>query len=1305
MEDLTHIWQEAVRKAAPPPLWGFLLEATIVLGEGECLVQIPSEIGLDLVTSGSPAERLRHALMEGLGKDLPIRFEAGGEGAQPPPPPVVPMTLPVPPRPSGVKRGKPLKGRFVRPSEVEDAEGPVHLMGRVAYREVSERRDGGRTLKLSVTDFEDTVLVKFFLKPGEEPPAVEPGMDLRLSGDRSFDRFDRQWLVIARDLEADWPAPRHLPKDPSRIEFHLHTKFSTLDGITDLERLFSEAGRYGLKGVAITDHGVIQAFPDAYLLARRHQVDVILGVEAYVQEEPQPLLGGTSLPLGQDMVAVDVETTSLSPVTGEVIEVGACLFSGGAVKARFQSLIRPKGEISQETFELTGIDPEKLREAPLAEEVYGGFLAFLGDHPLVAHNAPFDRGFLLKTAQRLGLPFKKTVLDTLALGRILNPDMKNHRLPDLAAKYGVKLDRHHRADTDAETAGWVAVRMAEALKKEGVLDWNQVKGEGKSGGRPFHAQILAKNQDGLLELYRLVTRSHLEGYRRVPTMARGVLSDTPPGLLKGASGCPSGEIVRGLLSGDPWEELVQKARQYDYLEVLPPDRLADATDGGTGLDEERAREIIREVDRLGRETGLPVIAVSDAHHLDPQEARLRQIAHRAGPGWGSGKGGHLRTPKELVEAFSGVLESPEGAVFDGPDQVAQLVEKNLKPVPDGLHAPEIPGAVERVRDDSRARLDALYPAPCPEAVLDRFDREMAAILKNNFAPIYHIARLLTEKAKSDGEIVGSRGSVGSSFIAYLLGITEVNPLAPHWLCRGCTLEWGPEGVFSGYDLPEKICPTCQKVMEPDGQDIPFETFLGFEGDKVPDIDLNFSGPYQAEIHRAVETILGEGNVFRAGTIATVADRTAFGMVRGYLEESSRQVRPAEVDRLARGLVGAKRTTGQHPGGVMIVPEGEDVHRFTPLQHPADDAQAGTITTHFDYNAISSRLLKLDLLGHDDPTVIRLLSEITGIPVETVPFDDPQTMKIFSSTESLGTDPDAIGSKVGTFGVPEFGTRFVRQMLEVTKPQGFGELVRISGLSHGTDVWTNNAKELIEEGTATLREVIATRDDIMLTLIRQGLTPEKAFKISEAVRKGKGLKEDEEILLRRANVPEWAITSMKKIKYMFPKAHAAAYVMMAVRIAWFKVHYPAAFYASYFSVRADEIDLDAVRGAPADIRQRIKELDGRRDLTAKDKSLLTILEVVREMEARGIFFSPLDLDRSKAQGFLIEADGRLLPPLSVLPGLGRQGALQLAAARKEAPFRSVDDLKSRGRLSRPVIELLRREGYLDGLTDTDQMTLF
>jgi DNA polymerase-3 subunit alpha (Gram-positive type) len=1284
------LWREAVREAAPPSLWGWLLFADVALGPS-VEVDVADEVALQLLDDGRVGERLSAALTRRLGHEVRVAFRLGGTPAtlDPLPPP------PVAPRAVGPlwRSPRPVRGRPIPLAEV--GVGSAVVEGTVFRGEVRALRSGGRLAVFDISDGTDALRVKWFARGNESLPAPVAGQRLRARGEVQMDRVERMEVLVARELELHPPPER--PVGAPRYEVHLHTQMSAMDGLIDVERLCREAQARGIAGFVVTDHGVVQAYPVAYDAARAHGVELRYGIEAYVVDE-DPVVWGTPPERLDRYVALDFETTSLSPRTGEVIEIGAVRFEGGRPTGRFTTLVRPEGELPADVVALTGIGPGDLQTAPVLDDVLDAFLAFLGDDPVVAHNAAFERGYLAALLRRRGRTLTVPIIDTLAMGRRLHPGLRGHRLPDLARAEGVPQTSHHRAADDALVAGQL---LAKWLERDDVrADGFAAGAASHLVGRPYHVLGIVVDEDGLEALYRLVSESHLETFHRVPRIPRARLAQ--PGLLWGAPACYDGELLEAYWRGEDEEVLVALARRYDFVEIPTPGRLLAAADPGLRLDAAGARAAVATLERVARRAGVLAVFGSDAHHLDPEEGILRRIAARA-QGQDHAPPLPLPTTDEALAELAGVVPDPAAIVLENPRRLFQRT-KSFPPVPDGLHTPELPEAEERVREDALARARALYPEPWPPEVAERLERELDAILGHGFAVVYHAARLLVEASRADGFAVGSRGSVGSSFVAFLLGITEVNPLPPHYLCPGCTVEFAT-GAASGVDLPPRDCPACGRPFLRDGHDIPFETFLGFEGDKVPDIDLNFAGAEQPRIHRKAEEIFGRECVFRAGTIATVAERTAFGLVKGYLRDEGRTVRELEVERLAAGLVGVKRTTGQHPGGVMIVPRHLDVHRFTPVQRPADDPTAEQITTHFDYDAISSRLLKLDILGHDDPTILRLLHEMTGVDPLTVPLDDPATLSLFSGLDALGVGPEMAGAEVGTLGLPEFGTRFVRTMLEVTRPKRFSELVRISGLSHGTDVWTNNARDLIEGGVATLDEVIATRDDILLYLVQKGVEKRHAFKIMEQVRKGKGLTPEDEAAMRAAGVPGWYIESCKKILYMFPKAHAVAYVTMAVRIAYFKVHHPLAFYASYFSVRAEEFDLDHAYLDFAELDARIRTLsEGGRERTAKDRALLTHLEVAREMRARGIRFLPLSLERSRALEFWPEADG-IRPPFRAVPGLGAAGALALAEARDAGPFRSLADLRQRGRVTKTALEAMARYGALAGLNATDQLTLF
>ena len=1226
--------------------------------------------------------------------------------------------------------GRPFHGEPVRLGAINDEQRSAVVEGEVIAAEVRELKGGRRLLQFDLTDYSDSLSAKCFLDKGDSRVAGEvvPGVWLRVRGAVQLDRFNQELTLMAEDIcRGRRPVRRDLAAE-KRVELHLHTKFSAMDGCVEIAEAVQRAAEWGHQALAVTDHGVVQSFPQAYELARKAGVKLILGLEAYLVDDGMPIVTRpTEASLEEaEVVALDIETTGLSPFYDEIVEVGAVRLQGGKVVEEWTSFIRPTREIPPKVQELTGITPEMVAGAEPAQAVLERFWAWVGDRPLVAHNASFDLAFLrIWTERLLGRPVVQPVVDTLWLARAVLPRLKSHNLATVGAHLKVPLDQHHRALSDARTAGLVFYGLLQRARRgaeEGgatrpatsslrtLADLNQLSLRlGVEQLRPYHALILVRSQAGLRNLYRMVTAAHLEHFHRTPRLPRRLLQANREGLLVG-SACQAGEVFQGLLRGATEEELAERAAFYDFLEIQPVANNRFLVEEGALPGEEALRELNRRVCDLGKRVGRPAVATGDVHFLDPHDEIYREILKSGDKGYMDEHPGamYLRSTDEMLEEFAYLgPELCREVVVQNPRAVAALVE-DVRPVPEGLFAPVLPGAEEEISLMSHRRARELYGDPLPGLVAKRLERELKAIIGHGYAVVYLIAHKLVKKSLDDGYLVGSRGSVGSSLVATLCGITEVNPLPPHYRCPAChfTRFITDGSVGSGFDLADQECPQCGKKLHKDGHDIPFETFMGFEGDKVPDIDLNFSGQYQSHVHRYTEELFGEDYVYRAGTIATVADKTAYGLVRGYLEKLGKASRKAELNRLAAGITGVKRTTGQHPGGLMVVPQGREVIEFSPVQFPADDRRAGTRTTHFDYHSIEGRLLKLDILGHDDPTVLRLLQDLTGVDVRNVPLDDPATQSLFYGLNALKLRPSDIGgTEVGTIGVPEFGTSFVRRMLVETRPRTLSDLIRISGLSHGTDVWTNNAQELIKNETATLSQVIPCRDDIMVYLMYRGLEPGVAFKIMERVRKGKGLGVEDEQEMRRHEVPGWYIESCKKIKYMFPKAHAAAYVMMGFRIAWFKVHHPLAFYASYFTVRADAFDAHLVSRGPQVIQRRLEELEKRgNDVTAKERDLYTVLEVVREMFARGFGFHRVDLYRSHPTDFLIE-EGALRPPFKSLQGLGETAAQNLAEARREAPFSSVEDLRVRARLPRTVVELLSEHGALQGLPDTNQLVLF
>ncbi len=1024
---------------------------------------------------------------------------------------------------------------------------------------------------------------------------------------------------------------------------------------------------------------------------------------------------------GQDLdttyCVLDLETTGLSFRTEKITEIGVMKVKGGEVLEEFSCFVNPEKPIPQKVVEVTNITDDMVKDAETIDFVMPKLLDFLGDSVLVAHNADFDIGFLKYNAKELGYELNNTYLDTLRLAKDLFPDYKKYKLGIIAENLGIKVEVAHRALDDVDTTVKVFRVMLDMLRERGVktLDDIDTTNNSKADYKKlpsYHAIILAKNYVGLKNLYKLVSYSHLDYFYKKPRILKSLYRKYSDGLILG-SACEAGELYRAIVAGKSDEEIEAIAGDYDYLEIQPVGNNMFMVRNGVVPDVEALQDINRKIVALGEKLGKLVVATGDVHFLDPEDEIYRRILE-AGQGYDDADQQaplYLRTTEEMLKEFEYLGEEKAyEVVVTNTNKIADMCEP-ISPISPEKCPPHIDGCEETIREIAYNKAHELYGDPLPEIVQNRLDKELESIIKNGFSVMYIIAQKLVWKSNADGYLVGSRGSVGSSFAAYMTGITEVNSLQPHYRCPNCKYsDFTDYGYKNGFDLPDKDCPKCGAKLAKDGMDIPFETFLGFDGDKEPDIDLNFSGEYQAKAHRYTEVIFGKGTTFKAGTVGTIADKTAFGYVRKYYEERGIPVANAEVLRIAQGCTGIKRTTGQHPGGIIVVPKGREIFEFTPIQHPADDPNSDIITTHFDYHSIDQNLLKLDILGHDDPTMIRMLQDITGIDPKEIPLDDKETMSIFSSTKALGVTPEQIHSEVGTYGVPEFGTKFVRGMLLDTRPTTFEELLRISGLSHGTDVWLNNAQSLINEGTIKLSEAICTRDDIMIYLMKQGLPPKKAFKIMEFVRKGKpskdpeGWKEHEEFM-REYKIPEWYIGSCKKIKYMFPKAHAAAYVTMAFRIAWFKVHIPKAYYTAFFTIRADEFDADIMCHGEERVKNKMKEIElAGNSATTKDKNMYAILELVLEMYERGINFLPIDLYHSHATKFLVEDEG-IRPPLNSIPGLGSVAAIGIDEAKKDGKFMSIDDMKIRSKIGKSVIELLEKAGCLKGMSQSNQMSLF
>lgn len=1213
--------------------------------------------------------------------------------------------------------GKRINGASIPIKQLTEEGETVIITGEIFRFETRVSKAGKKFYLGDITDYTDSISFKIFPRKAEPlDELLQEGKWVVMQGELQLDPFSRELGLMVSNINPASPVERVDNAPEKRIELHLHTKMSAMDAVVEVSDAIKQAAKWGHPAIAITDHGVVHSFPEVAGVAKKAGIKVIYGMEGYLVDDGVPIVVGATEERIEDTVFVvfDIETTGFNPMKEDLLEIGAVKYQHGEKLAEFHRLIRPTKEISEEIQKLTGITPEMVADAAAPEEVLSAFMEFCSGAVLVAHNARFDVGFITaKHQQFYNEKIQPVYLDTLGLARSVWPQFKSHRLNNVAKELGIKLLNHHRAGDDAECAAQILLKALQKIENrqfERLADLNQlVKEASVEHLRTNHIILLVKSQIGMKHLYRLVSDSHIHYFHRHPRIPRSLLMEFREGLILG-SACEAGELYQAILDGADESKLEEIAEFYDYLEIQPIGNNQFLIQQGRVKSVEELQDYNRKIIELGRKLGKPVVATGDVHFLHPQDEIYRKIL-LMGQGFEDADNQaplYLRTTEEMLQEFSYLGEElAKKVVITDPARILEQVE-DVSPLPNKFCPPVIPGAEEEIRTMSYKRAKELYGDPLPKLVEDRLEWELKSIIGHGYAVLYLTAQKLVKKSLDDGYLVGSRGSVGSSFVATMCNITEVNPLPGHYRCPECKysefMETG--AIASGYDLPDKDCPRCGHPLIKDGQDIPFATFMGFEGDKEPDIDLNFSGEYQPVVHKYTEEVFGKGFVFRAGTVTGLAEKTAFGFVKGYAEDKGLRLRQAEMNRLVKGCTGVRRSTGQHPGGLYVVPQDQEIYNFTPIQYPANDKKAEWITTHFDYHgALEGRLVKLDILGHDDPTVIRMLHDLTGIDPRTVKMADPDTMKIFSSIEPLGITEEQMGFNLGTLGIPEFGTGFVRQMLEETRPTTFAELVFISGLSHGTNVWLGNAQDLIKSGTAKLSEVISTRDDIMNYLIFKGLPPKTAFKIMEKVRKGKGLDEEEIQIMKEHGVPDWYIDSCLKIKYMFPKAHAVAYVMMAFRIAWFKVNYPEAYYATYFSVRADEFDAEIVvhgMDAVKSYREQIKQKGN--DATQKEKNLDVILEMVVEAMLRGIRFLHVDIYKSHPNRFLITPDG-LLPPLASLQGLGENAAKAIAAAREEGEFRSIEDLKTRARLSSAVIEVLQKHGCLQGMTETDQLALF
>ena len=1241
--------------------------------------------------------------------------------------------------------GKPIMGRSIadRPVAIRELTGEsglVVVQGEIFHLEQKELK-GGETLLVTfaLTDGTSSVLCKIFFRyrsrfmkkeEAEQTPItdeeratvkekadrIKDGLCVRVRGECLYDNYARDLCISVRDMMETEKEEREDTAEEKRVELHMHTNMSTMDALTPVDKLIARAAKWGHPAVAVTDHGVLQSFPAAFRAAKG-KIKLIPGCEGYLIDEKPIVENADGRPYDGPIVVLDFESTGLNTGKARIIEIGAVKLAGGEVIDEYSQLVDPEQVLGPEITEITGISDAMLEGMPKAAEALPKLLEFIGKTPIAAHNAKFDASLLKAELGRLGLEAHMPVMDTLSYARKLYPELKSFRLAALCKHLGVSLKNAHRAVHDARATALCLKKMMEKTREdhpeaESLEDLNRTL-TGGAIGESWHIILLAKNRTGLVNLNRLVSMSHLEWFKRVPHMPRMMIQKYREGLILG-SACEAGELFRAVLNRDDHEKLKQIASFYDYLEVQPVGNNAFLIREGQVADEDELRELNREIVRLGEELGIPVVATGDVHFLDPDDAIGRAII-QAGMKYTDADLQpplYFKTTDEMLAEFAYLgTEKAKEIVIDNPRKIADTVEEiklfPKHPKGEDTFQPFWEDAEDAIQQMTWDTAEEMYGSPLPEIVEARLKKELKSIVGYGYCTLYSIAQKLVSRSLEDGYLVGSRGSVGSSLVARMCGITEVNALPPHYRCTHCR-----KGFFDvdknryhvGVDLPDKDCPECGQKLTKDGFDIPFEVFLGFEGDKVPDIDLNFSGEYQNRAHHYVEELFGHDHVFRAGTISGLADKTAYGYVLKYLEERGIQAGNAEKERLALKCTGVKRTTGQHPGGMVVVPLEYEIYDFTAVQHPADDLESDFTTTHFDFNSMHDILVKLDCLGHDDPTMLHELELLTGINFKDVPLDDPAVRSLFSSPEALGVTTEDILCNTGTYGVPEFGTGFVRGMLEETKPHTMEELLRISGLSHGTDVWLGNAQEIIASGTATLSECVCCRDDIMNYLIDKGVKPKLAFTTMESVRKGKGLKPEMEEAMAEVNVPDWFVDSCKKIKYMFPKGHAVAYVTMALRVAWFKVHEPLAYYCAYFTVRGDGFDASTMILPPAEARRKIQEIRNMDSPSARDKDTATCLELVLEMNLRGIQFLPVDLYRSDVRRFLIE-NGNIRCPFISLPGLGESAAVPIAEARKDGPFLSIEDLQKRGKAGASVIESLRAQGALQGLSETNQISMF